>query len=456
MDHIVGGVRFQLYPLARQRGARTLICYQLGSKRARLTFRGDTEAAKKHCKSTLARDVTSGEAIDALHLTALDRRIYITAKATAAKIGRPVDAICRESLEAQQILGAGASLLEAARDWKRRHAAGYPRAELSQVVEELLASLQGKRRDASTVKSLRIPLRRLAQHIRVPIAEVQTLELERWLGLYPGNAPRTTNNWINAIVRLFNYAKGRYLTADSRTVADALEAVTDDRRARPVAIYQPWELSALLHHAPTHLRFLIALGAFAGIRTKELHRLDWSHIHLAALPDPKAVGRPSQTPPQKPAEPPVPYPHGFIEVPGHLAKQHRTAARRIVPIQPNLAAWLDDARLLTGRVSKYAEDKALSAAVTTLTLRLNAQRKKHRLPAISRPDNGARHSYGSYRLPLIGNVDLLALEMNNSAAEIIRDYRELVHPDRVPEYWAIVPKIAASIEQIEFAPAAGF
>lgn len=433
MDHIAGGVRFQLYALPRKQRTATLICYHVGSRRARLTFKGDTDAARQHCKS-LAKTVTSGEAIDALHLTALDRRIYISAKEAAAPTGRAVDAVCREYLEAALLLGPGTSVLEAAREWRRRHRLGLPRTEVAQVVAELLASLEGKRRSASTIKSLRIPLKSFAAHLRMPIGDVQTAEIERWLQLFPRLAPRTQNNWINAVVRLFNFAKSRYLPADASTEADALERVTGERRGA-VAIFQPWELSKLLAHAPAHLRCLIALGAFAGLRTIELHRLDWSAVHFDS-----SAG----------------YPRGFIEVGGNVAKQHRTAARRLVPMSANLAAWLDPGRFLHGPISAYTGDKQISRALSAVITRLNAARKKHRLPQLTRPANGLRHSYGSYRLPVIGSVDLQALEMGNSAQEIIRDYRELVHPDRVPEYWAIVPAREEDVEQLDFAAAGGF
>jgi integrase len=433
MNFVAGGVCFQLYPLARKGPARTLICYKVGSRRERITFKGDREAAERECKSHIAKTVTSGEA--AIHLSPLDNRVWIATKETAAKIGRAPDAICREYLEAAQILGAGTSLLEAAREWRRRHRLGLPRVEVSQIVNELLASLAGKRRAASTVKSLRIPLRNLASHLRMPIGDVQTADLERWLQLHPRLAPRTQNNWINAVIRLFNFSKGRYLPADASTAADALDLATNDRRGSPVEIFQPWELIKLLAHAPPHLRYLISLGAFAGLRTIEIHRLDWSAIHFASSPG---------------------YPHGFIEVGGNVAKQHRTAARRIVPMQPNLASWLEPARFLTGRVSRYAADQAMSAAITGVIDRLNVAQKKQRRPLLNRPANGARHSYGSYRLPVLGSLDLLALEMGNSAQEILHAYRELVHPDRVPEYWAIEPVPPETIEQIDFAAGFGF
>jgi integrase len=418
MDLVAGGVRFQLYPLERKKGAATLICYQIGSKRERETFKGDLAAAQKHCKSVLCRKVTSGEA--AIHQTPLDNRVWTVSKEIAAQIGRPADAIIRDHAEAVRLLAGRATVLEAVRDYCRRQHAGYPSVPVSQVVEELLAALTAKRRAESTVKSLRIPLRAFAAHFSMPIADVQTSEIERWLQLYPQHAPRTLNNWSAAVTRLFNFAKGRYLPVDLRTAADALESVTDDARGA-VQIFQPWELSTILALAPDRLRPFIALGAFAGLRTIELHRLDWSAVHFQPAPA---------------------YPHGFIEVRGSVAKQHRAAARRIIPMQPNLAAWLEAGQFKTGRISHYATDKAISDAITKHIREINTERERHKQPPISRPDNGLRHSYGSYRLPVLGSVDALALEMNNSPQEIFANYREVVHPDRVPDYWSIAPQRA--------------
>ena len=55
---------------------------------------------------------------------------------------------------------------------------------------------------------------------------------------------------------------------------------------------------------------MLALGAFAGLRDAEIKRLDWSEIDLR---------------------------RGFVEVKANKAK---TARRRIIQTQPNLAAWL--------------------------------------------------------------------------------------------------------------------
>lgn len=71
--------------------------------------------------------------------------------------------------------------------------------------------------------------------------------------------------------------------------------------------------------------------------------------------------------------------------------------------------------------------------------RLNTERKKQRLPTISRPANGGCHSYGTYWLPILKSAAALALEMNNSAQEIFEAFHELAPPADVAASWNIRP-----------------
>ena len=77
-----------------------------------------------------------------------------------------------------------------------------------------------------------------------------------------------------------------------------------------MAIFTPPEISRLLAAASPDFVSCLALGAFAGLRSAEIERLEWSDIDLA--------GR-------------------HITVGADKAK---TASRRVVPISDNLAAWL--------------------------------------------------------------------------------------------------------------------
>lgn len=114
MDHIVRGISFKLYALRRKKRTCTMITYYVGRRRTHVTFRGDFDAAKEHCK-TLVRDAEKEFEASTTHLTPLDRRIYTIAKEICAKLGRDVDSVCRDYLEAARILGSGSTVLEAAR-----------------------------------------------------------------------------------------------------------------------------------------------------------------------------------------------------------------------------------------------------------------------------------------------------------------------------------------------------
>jgi hypothetical protein len=79
----------------------------------------------------------------------------------------------------------------------------------------------------------------------------------------------------------------------------------------PVGILTADELGRLLEVADPGTLAYVALGAFAGLRSAELHRLDWSEIDFE---------------------------DGVIEVPANKAK---SARRRPVKMQPVLRAWLE-------------------------------------------------------------------------------------------------------------------
>ena len=60
-------------------------------------------------------------------------------------------------------------------------------------------------------------------------------------------------------------------------------------------------------------------------------------------------------------------------------------------------------------------------------------------PGVKWKHNALRHSYGSYRMPILKNANELALEMGKSPAMIFRHYRELVKPAEAEKFWAIMP-----------------
>jgi hypothetical protein len=102
----------------------------------------------------------------------------------------------------------------------------------------------------------------------------------------------------------------------------------------------------------------------------------------------------------------------------------------------NLRAWLAPYCAAVGPVCPIG-----------LRKKLEADRERAALRA-EWPQNALRHSFGSYRLPVLGDAAKLALEMGNSPAMVFAHYREVVKPATAQRYWHILPSRAANVVAI--------
>jgi integrase len=161
------------------------------------------------------------------------------------------------------------------------------------------------------------------------------------------------------------------------------------------------ETERLLEAASEEMLPFFALGAFAGIRTAELQRLEWSHVR---------------------------WEEKLIEIP---ALSSKTASRRLVTLRPNLLAWLAPYRTRKGKICPD---------------RLHMRLKQDRVRAgiLRWPPNALRHSFGSYHLAHFRSAAETALEMGHvNAAITFRHYRELVTPGEAERFWRIAPVVKA-------------
>ena len=165
--------------------------------------------------------------------------------------------------------------------------------------------------------------------------------------------------------------------------------------ATETEIFEPEEFGKLLLAAPRRLVPLLAIGGLAGLRAAEVSRLDWKAVNLKRR---------------------------IIEL---RAGQAKTASRRIVPISDNLAAWLE----LVDRKGMVISDKDLFRQATALARKLG----------LRWPRNVLRHSFISYRVAEIQDVNQVALEAGNSPNIIFKHYRELVTEEAAGEWFGITP-----------------
>jgi integrase len=231
------------------------------------------------------------------------------------------------------------------------------------------------------------------------IAGITVEELDNWLrGL--DCAPKSRANFRANVGVLFSYAERRRMI-DSNPV---LRTARPKLISGPPEIFRVDELRALLNAASKvapDVVPMLAIGAFMGVRDSEIKRLNWNEIDLA---------------------------RGFVEL---KASKTKSARRRIVEIQANLAAWLTPYSGMTGAVVR-----------TNARNKLDLVRKAAGLTRW--PKNGLRHSFASYRLAATHDAPRVASELGHTSPQMLYStYRELVLPEEAERYWKLIPESKA-------------
>jgi integrase len=280
-------------------------------------------------------------------------------------------------------------------DRVRRH--GITVAQLTNEV------IEAKRRDGRSRVYLRDLSYRLARFVQDfkdrSIAGITVDELDDWLRALP-YSPQSRTNYRRIIGLLFGYAEGRGIIDRNPIPRTAKPKLID----KAPEIFKVDELRALLEAATRtapDVVPMLAIGAFAGLREAEIQRLDWHEIDLA---------------------------RGHIEVKAAKAK---SARRRIIPIQPNLAGWLRPYAGQSGQVVPPGSRRKLDRA-----------REESGLARW--PQNGLRHSFASYRLAAIHDAPRVSAELGHTSPQMLYStYRELVLPEEADRYWKIDPAVEA-------------
>jgi integrase len=373
------------------------VVYHLGGKRHRLNF-NELEKARNEAEAK-ASQLSRGD-VDAAQVSGKDRLELGRARDAVKYYALPLDQVAIEYTQARKLLN-GVSLLDAARFYSRHHRQGITRKSVADAVAEMIDQKTRKGVSNLYLADLRYRLGAFTQAFQCDLGAIAPDDVALFfedLRLSPGSH----NNFLHVLSTFFSFAQRHgWLSKE----VDLLARV--ERRSgkpAPVEIFHPKELLALLAHASPMVAPCIALGAFAGLRSAEILRLDWSDTQRH---------------------------HGFIEVAAHKSK---TATRRIVPTPDNLARWLAIAPRNSGRIwprskSRYFEAQHSVAAKAGITWKQNA----------------LRHSFISYRLAEIQDVNRVALEAGNSPQMIFRHYRELCTPQQAKTWFSIAPEQAPNV-----------
>jgi integrase len=405
-----GSVRVKIYRVTnKQRTSFTVSWF--GEGRRQLKMFADLEEAQEEARSK-ALSLSRGE-VDVLTLRSADRLAYSHAMEALRATGVPLELAAKEFAAASKELGGRTSLLEAVRDYVRRHPLQLIQKDVPEAVQEFFAAKEAEGASKIYLKVLRVYLGQFAERLHCSLTALTQGDIADFLREMKVSG-RSKNNARQAVGAFFKFCKERgWLPRDHEGIG-----LVPKFKESPgeIEIFTPAELRAFLTYARPEMIPFLAIGAFAGLRSAEIERLDWSEVHLAER---------------------------FIEVKAAKAK---TASRRIVPISENLALWLTPYAQSGAPVVPFENvSKQLGWLVEATNNGLKAaaeeasEQKKEEAPQQTWKKNALRHSFISYRVAAIQNVNQVALECGNSPAIIFRHYRELVRPTEAEKWFAIAP-----------------
>lgn len=409
----VGRVSIPRYQLG---DGRVMIAYPTATKKRHLqTFADPKEAAAE--ADRIARELHNGGS-EAQIFTASDRASFSQAKRDVAPHGVAVHVATAQWAEAKraingsrhtvaEVIGAGLKALS-----RTIH-------PLPSVAAELLAAKDQRDLHGRYRRGLENTLQRLSARFPGDIAGVRAVELEHFLTALDVG-PRRRDNILGEIRHLFKFARSRSYLPD--VITEAAKVGKLDHLSGTIEIFAPAEIQLFLEHVKPEWRPYLAIAAFSGIRAEEICLAK----DAAKRKDPLRWED-------------FDWDEGEICVRAETAK---TGHPRRCPILDNLAAWLRPWRDASGPVCTLhrpdreigGDGRLIRAIRRALTEDLSKPLRK-----IEWRHNALRHSYGSYRMAMIKDMQRLSYEMGNSLAMIKRHYHNPRPVSEAKAYFALSP-----------------
>ena len=308
--------------------------------------------------------------------------------------------------QALKLVGGLQAVIAAAEYYAKRHKPTVAK-RVADAVAEMLKLKASRGASDRYQRDLKGRLEKFAAVFQKDARDVTTAQIQEWLDSQKLGTQSYANN-RRVLSVFFEFCVARGYASDSPVAGVENVKV----RNGEIEIFTPSEIARLLSAASEDFLPSLVLGAFAGLRSAEVERLDWKDIHLAER---------------------------HIVIGKDAAK---TASRRIVPIAANLAAWLaltPEAKR-TGKVWKggwlYKEQQVCANATE---IKADAAKGIPAKAAVKWKSNALRHSFATYSFALSNDAGRIAGIMGNSPAIVNRHYRQLTTPAVAQKWFSVYP-----------------
>jgi integrase len=287
----------------------------------------------------------------------------------------------------------------------------------TQVRSEFKRRVEANEVSERHVESLNETLKKLeAKFGERLVSEIRVEEVREWLvGLKL--AAKTRNKHRGYAGQVFNLAVDYgYISANPVTKIKKFRERSNEEDGE-ISILSSTETERLFLAASPKVIPFLTLSFFCGIRRATLERLDWADVKIAEK---------------------------RVIVPRYKGKNQ---LRYRVTLTDNALAWLrpyvrQNGSLLvpSQATNRPGVEKGRPSETGTRRLILEAAREA----GVTLPDNAGRNTFISMHVAHYESVDKTALETDNSAAVIKKDYLDIVTREDAAKYWQIRPRRAAS------------
>ena len=331
---------------------------------------------------------------DAVSFSPEERTRFQHAEEILKPLGKDVYSAALEYVAAVAKLPQGATLSDAVALYVKTNPSSLESVPTAFAVEAYLEESSRNHDSGPTLSCKRSLFQRMAASFTGLTSSISAPLLESWIGFgEPQNSTRV--NRISVLTTFFRFARSKKWISQAQL--DEILAIPKPRveLKESVEIYSVSDIEKVLRVAKGNGLAALAIGAFAGLRSTEISKLDWKEIRFDQC---------------------------VIEV---KARNAKTRQRRLVPISENLRAWLEPLKQSEGPIVRQVDLIAQTAAFKTAGIR--------------RLKNGLRHSYISYRIGLTGDIPRTSLECGNSPSIIQKHYLELVTKPQGIAWFSVVP-----------------
>ena len=230
------------------------------------------EAADKLARRLDSRDYVAAS------LTRDQALEYANAGARLKPFNLSVDAATATVAECLKTVGDLANIHAAVKFYAARHKQ-TTRKPVAEVVAEFLKIKAARQASDRYLRDLTGRLERFASDCQKDACDVTTADIQDWNDAQK-LSPQSYRNYRTVLHTLFKFAVARGYASDNPV--EGVERVKVS--GGDVEVFTSAEITRLLEAAkrvvPEWLPCL-AIGAFAGLRSAEIERLDWSDIHLS-------------------------------------------------------------------------------------------------------------------------------------------------------------------------------